>query len=101
MTERVARVEVAAYDVPTEAPESDGTLTWSSTTAVVVHVAAAGCTGIGWTYSSPAAATVVESHDPICGGECRFPVRNDDDGYRRLKRPQCGEYLPLGLGIER
>lgn len=61
MKDTVGAIDVAVYDVPTEAPESDGTLTWTSTTTVVVHVRAAGCTGIGWTYSSPAAATVIDA----------------------------------------
>jgi L-alanine-DL-glutamate epimerase-like enolase superfamily enzyme len=62
VTERISALDVSVFHVPTEAPESDGTLTWTSTTAVVVHVGASGRTGLGWTYSSPAAATVVESH---------------------------------------
>jgi L-alanine-DL-glutamate epimerase-like enolase superfamily enzyme len=58
----VTRVEVAAYTIPTERPEGDGTLTWDSTTWVVVGV---GCddptlpTGLGWTYAPAAAAAVV------------------------------------------
>ena len=37
----VERLEVRAYQVPTDGPggvESDGTLTWHDTTCVVVHV---------------------------------------------------------------
>jgi hypothetical protein len=48
----VARVEAAAYRIPLEAPEADGTLTWDSTTMVVVHVSARGVTGIGFTYGA-------------------------------------------------
>jgi len=33
-------LEVGAYEVPTDEPESDGTLAWDSTTIVVVHVRA-------------------------------------------------------------
>jgi L-alanine-DL-glutamate epimerase-like enolase superfamily enzyme len=50
-----------AFTVPTEAPESDGTLEWDSTTVVVVEVEGGGERGIGYTYSHAAAATVVES----------------------------------------
>ena len=32
-----SELEVAAYTVPTDAPEADGTLAWDSTTIVVVH----------------------------------------------------------------
>jgi len=55
----IERVEVAAYEVPTDAPESDGTLAWDSTTMVLVQVHAAGKTGIGYTYADPAAAAVI------------------------------------------
>ena len=37
----VADVRVSSYTVPTEAPESDGTLVWSATTLVVVAVVVA------------------------------------------------------------
>ena len=38
----VERLEVAAYTIPTDAPESDGTLEWDSTTIVVVEAHAGG-----------------------------------------------------------
>jgi L-alanine-DL-glutamate epimerase-like enolase superfamily enzyme len=53
------RTEV--YEFPTAEAESDGTLTWTSTTAVVVHLEAGGRQGLGWTYSSPAAASVIHT----------------------------------------
>lgn len=56
----VESVEVAAYTVPTsQQPESDGTLEWDSTTIVVVHAAAAGETGTGYSYTHPAAARLI------------------------------------------
>jgi hypothetical protein len=45
---QTSRVTTAAYTVPTEAPESDGTLDWDSTTIVVV--------GLGYSYADAAAA---------------------------------------------
>ncbi|HZI57231.1 MAG TPA: mandelate racemase, partial [Verrucomicrobiae bacterium] len=36
----IRKVEVAAYTVPTDLPESDGTLEWNSTTLVLVEVSA-------------------------------------------------------------
>jgi L-alanine-DL-glutamate epimerase-like enolase superfamily enzyme len=56
----VERLEVAAYTIPTEAPESDGTLEWESTTLVVVHVEAGGKRGLGYTYGHAAAALVID-----------------------------------------
>jgi L-alanine-DL-glutamate epimerase-like enolase superfamily enzyme len=55
----IEQVEVSAYQVPTDAPESDGTLAWDSTTLVLVQVRAGGKTGVGYTYAGPAAAAVV------------------------------------------
>jgi hypothetical protein len=55
----VERIEAAAYSIPTEHPESDGTLQWDSTTLVVVTAQAAGVTGIGYTYAGSSAAAVV------------------------------------------
>lgn len=59
----VERVEAHAYEIPTDAPEEDGTASWSSTTMVVVQVSAAGHTGIGYTYGPPAVARLV--HDTL------------------------------------
>ncbi|KRE27149.1 mandelate racemase [Mycobacterium sp. Soil538] len=59
---RINRLDVAVYTVPTVRPEADGTLMWDATTAVVVHAHAAGRVGLGWTYSSPAAAGVIVHH---------------------------------------
>ena len=58
----VTRVGTAAYTFPTPYPEADGTLEWSATTAVTVTLEAGGRTGLGWTYSSPAAADVIRHH---------------------------------------
>jgi L-alanine-DL-glutamate epimerase-like enolase superfamily enzyme len=51
----VRAVRWAAYRIPTDGPEADGTLEWDATTVVVVHADAAGASGLGWTYA-PAAA---------------------------------------------
>ena len=55
-------VRVDVFRFPTPAPEADGTLAWDATVAVTVQVSAAAVTGLGWTYSSPAAAAVVREH---------------------------------------
>lgn len=49
----------SAYTIPTDAPEGDGTLTWTSTTLVLVQAGAEGLTGIGWTYGPAETAQVV------------------------------------------
>ena len=57
----VEGVDVAAYTVPTDAPESDGTAEWESTTLVLVEAHAGGETGLGYTYGDVASGTVVDS----------------------------------------
>jgi L-alanine-DL-glutamate epimerase-like enolase superfamily enzyme len=61
MATTVGRLDVHAYTIPTDEPESDGTLEWDSTTIVVVEAHAGGRTGLGYTYCDAAAAAVVSS----------------------------------------
>ena len=66
-------MKVHAIEIPTDEPESDGTLEWDSTTIVVGEVEADGQTGIGYTYADASAAALIESklaplledHDPM------------------------------------
>jgi L-alanine-DL-glutamate epimerase-like enolase superfamily enzyme len=53
-------VRAFACTVPTDRPESDGTLAWESTTIVVVEVEADGRTGVGWTYAPAAVVRLIE-----------------------------------------
>jgi L-alanine-DL-glutamate epimerase-like enolase superfamily enzyme len=53
-------VEVSCCTIPTDEPESDGTLEWDSTSVVIVEVRAGGACGLGWTYAPEAAGKVVE-----------------------------------------
>ncbi|WP_437312097.1 enolase C-terminal domain-like protein [Sorangium sp. So ce388] len=55
----IERIEAAAYTIPTDRPESDGTLEWRETTLVVVHASAGGERGLGYTYADAATARVV------------------------------------------
>jgi L-alanine-DL-glutamate epimerase-like enolase superfamily enzyme len=57
---KVEGLSVSAYQIPTDAPEADGTLAWTSTTLVLVELHAAGETGIGFTYAAPATAVFIE-----------------------------------------
>jgi L-alanine-DL-glutamate epimerase-like enolase superfamily enzyme len=56
----VERLEVSARTIPTDEPESDGTLEWDSTTIVVVQAHAGGAIGLGYTYTHDAAARLIE-----------------------------------------
>ena len=63
MGERVSveRVEVSAYTVPTDSPESDGTLRWDSTTMVLVEAIGGGRRGLGYTYGDVSVGKFIES----------------------------------------
>lgn len=54
------RVWARAYRIPTDQPESDGTIEWDSTTLVVAYARAAGRNGMGFTYSDTAAARLID-----------------------------------------
>src|SRR5437764_13196144 len=57
----IERLDVSAQPIPTDGPESDGTLEWDSTTIVVVEAHAGGLAGTGWTYGEAAAGWLIES----------------------------------------
>src|SRR5438270_4475493 len=58
-TTAVTGLRAAAYEIPTDAPESDGTLAWDSTVLVVVEADADGRTGLGYTYAHQAVVPLV------------------------------------------
>ncbi len=55
----VESVEVAAYTVPTDGPEADGTIAWDATTMVLVRATSSGVTGIGYSYADASAAPLI------------------------------------------
>ncbi|CUH40805.1 L-rhamnonate dehydratase [Jannaschia seosinensis] len=61
MAERIPieAIDAEAFRVPTEAPQSDGTLEWDATTMVLVTIRAGGLSGIGYSYTGTAAALIV------------------------------------------
>ena len=54
----VGRLDVSAYKIPTDAPESDGTCAWDATILVVVEATAGGETGLGYGYADASTATL-------------------------------------------
>lgn len=56
----VGKVGVAAYTIPTDAPEGDGTFRWESTTLIVCEIHAANQVGLGYTYGNKATACVAD-----------------------------------------
>jgi L-alanine-DL-glutamate epimerase-like enolase superfamily enzyme len=55
----IRAVRARAFEIPTDAPEADGTLSWTSTTLVVAEVSAGGVTGLGYTYEDRVTAAFV------------------------------------------
>jgi len=44
---KIDDLRVSVFGIPTDAPESDGTLQWDRTTLVLVQASAAGIGGLG------------------------------------------------------
>src|SRR6266568_5110707 len=79
-TPTVGRIDAAAYTIPTDQPESDGTLSWDSTTITVVEAQAGGCTGIGYSYGHRAVADIVQSTlAGVVYGSGGFTSYSDDE----------------------
>lgn len=55
----IDRLEVSAYTIPTDAPESDGTYSWDSTTMVLVEAHSNGVVGLGYSYADTATAVLI------------------------------------------
>jgi L-alanine-DL-glutamate epimerase-like enolase superfamily enzyme len=63
------------FTIPTDSVEADGTLSWNSTTMLVVHASAGGHTGLGFSYTTGAGRQVVAEHllDAVLGGDALSP----------------------------
>src|SRR5438128_247490 len=97
----------AAYKIPTDQPEADGTYAWDSTTLVVVHLRAGNHSGLGYTYADASVAALIESlarkaledRDPFDIPARRFALQREvrnlgAQGWRRAlfrrSTPRCG-----------
>ena len=56
----IQQITVSAYTIPTDLPESDGTLQWDHTTLVVVEATAGDKQGFGYTYADTATAHLIK-----------------------------------------
>lgn len=57
----IQKLEVSVYKIPTDFPEADGTLSWDSTTMILVKVHGGGRQGLGYTYGNKAVAALIDS----------------------------------------
>ncbi|MGN6531880.1 MAG: enolase C-terminal domain-like protein [Ginsengibacter sp.] len=55
-------LKVNAYTIPTDGPESDGTIKWNSTTIVLVEIEAGAKTGIGYSYADVSSAFFIKKN---------------------------------------
>ena len=70
MSDAIERVRARAFQVPTDKPESDGTLAWDSTTCIVVELNSNNEVGIGYTYSDVVAASLINrKYAPLIEGQ--------------------------------
>jgi L-alanine-DL-glutamate epimerase-like enolase superfamily enzyme len=67
----IDRVRAQAFEIPTDRPEADGTISWNSTTLVLVEVSGGGQTGVGFTYSG---ASIVQLID----GKIAWTIKGSD-----------------------
>ncbi|HEX6471773.1 MAG TPA: enolase C-terminal domain-like protein [Streptosporangiaceae bacterium] len=94
----VDRLEAHAFDIPTDGPdgeESDGTLTWNSTTIVLVVAHGGGRRGLGYTYADVSAAAFVDSKlaPVVAGADAMAPPalwHRMFAGIRNAGRPGAG-----------
>jgi L-alanine-DL-glutamate epimerase-like enolase superfamily enzyme len=95
----VDAIEVAVYTIPTDAPEADGTLTWDSTTMVLVEIRSGDTRGTGWTYGPPACARVISDQlaDVVLGGDA-LDVGGAFDGMVKAVR-NAGRPGAVGYAI--
>ena len=86
----IERAEVSLYTVPTDAPESDGTLHWDKTTLVLVQLWSGKLHSLGYTYADRATAALI--HDTL------FPeiLRQDAMDIPRLWRKMVDRIRNLG-----
>jgi L-alanine-DL-glutamate epimerase-like enolase superfamily enzyme len=91
----IERLDVSAYEIPTDEPESDGTFEWDSTTVVIVEAHARGQTGLGYTYGPTAVGKLIEEKlvPEVQGEDVTAPAEIWDKLGRALRnagRPGIG-----------
>ena len=103
----VESVTAHAFDIPTDGPdgqEQDGTLTWASTTLVLVEARAGGQTGIGYTYSDASAAQLVTAKlaGAVTGADALAPAaawRTMQVQLRNAGKPGIGSMAVSAVDI--
>ena len=80
----ITRAHAAAFRVPTDGPEADGTFAWDSTVIVVVTVEAGGVAGLGYTYAAAEAASLINA--TLAPGLAGVDAWDIPSAYQRMRR---------------
>lgn len=80
----VEDIKAQAYTVPTDQPEADGTLQWSSTTLIVVEASGGGQTGLGYTYTHGSVAGLIS--DKLAEQVRRLNALDPPTAWRAMQR---------------
>jgi L-alanine-DL-glutamate epimerase-like enolase superfamily enzyme len=88
----IERLDVSAYVIPTDGPESDGTLEWHHTVLVLVEAEGGGQSGLGYSYAGYGSAAVIKElladvvvgHDALSVEDCWWAMQH---AVRNIGRP--------------
>ena len=80
----IERLEVLACSVPTDAPESDGTFEWQTTSIIIAIAHAGDYEGLGYTYSHPAAAHLIRNE--LADIVCHYLVTEVEAAYVAMRQ---------------
>ncbi|MGA7807575.1 enolase C-terminal domain-like protein [Bradyrhizobium sp.] len=71
----IEAVRAQAFTIPTDKPEADGTISWDSTTLVLVEIRGGGKVGLGYTYASGAIVKLISGKlaEAVHGGDVFDP----------------------------
>jgi L-alanine-DL-glutamate epimerase-like enolase superfamily enzyme len=77
-------VRARAFEIPTDKPEADGTISWNSTTLVLVEISGGGETGLGYTYSDSSIVGLIRTKlAPVIEGR---DVLDPQAGFLSMQR---------------
>lgn len=83
----IEQLRVSTYTIPTDFPESDGTLQWDRTTIVIVTAGAGEKQGLGYTYANQATAALIENElrEAVQGKDAMSPPAAYQEMWRRIR----------------
>lgn len=89
----IKELTVSAYKIPTDGPESDGTIEWDSTTMVLVEIKAGGYSGMGYSYADISSASFIEKNfkELVIGKNAfQIPFIHDSMVHNIRNNGNCG-----------